>query len=398
MNNITKVISEKMCCGCGACVNICPTNCIEFTEGKYVNYPTINQNKCVNCSMCLKVCPGEINIQRLINGKRINLESNLRDIKVSYSTDEALREKSASGGVITQLIKSMLDDKSIDSVVAVVQNNKDILLNKIKIITSVNELNSTQGSRYSPASNCIILKDLIENESYKKTAFIGKPCDIEALSAFQKINKRLKNKIVIKISIMCHHTPTRKGVITLLENKKIDINKIDKINFRGNGWPGYFSVEENRKEIYSTTYFDAWNNFLSQDHNERCNYCDNPFPLEADIIVGDPWGEEFKSDNKGQSLVLIRSKEAEEIINELEDKNFIISSKVLYSDVERYQKNLLIRYNEFRLMSTLYKKVHGYKVKLGDYIKVIQENPINILRYYKRLSKYKRNYNDWEYK
>ena len=398
MNNITKIINEKMCCGCGACVSICPTNCIQFTEGRYVNYPTVHKEKCIDCGLCLKTCPGEINIKRLVSGKKVDLKSKIQDIKVSYSKDEELRNRSASGGIITQLIKGMFEDEKIDAAVTVTQNDKHILLNKVEIITSIEELEKTQGSRYSPASNCIVLKELIRNDKYKKVAFIGKPCDIEALNAFANLNKKLMNKIVLKISIMCHHTPTRKGLINLLDNKKIDINNINKISFRGNGWPGNFKVENNNGEVYSTTYFDAWNNYLSQDHNERCNYCDNPFPLEADIVVGDPWGDEFKDDKHGQSLILIRSKFAAAIINELEQKNKIVSSSVSYVDVERYQKNLLYRYNEFNLMSLLYKKVHAYEIKYNDYINVIRENPKNILRYYKRLPKYKKQFKDWQYK
>ncbi|ETJ19331.1 Coenzyme F420 hydrogenase/dehydrogenase beta subunit protein [human gut metagenome] len=398
MNNITKIIKEKMCCGCGACFSICPTNCIKFIDGKYVNYPKIYEEKCINCGLCLKLCPGEINLKRLIEGKKVDLKSNIKEIKVAYSTDEELRNKSASGGIITQLIKNMFDDKKIDVAVTVAQNEKNVLLNKVEIITNIEELEKTQGSRYSPSSNCIVLKELIKNDKYKKIAFIGKPCDIEALSAFESLNKKLMNKIVLKISIMCHHTPTRKGLINLLESNKIDINNINKISFRGDGWPGKFKVEDNKGEVYSTTYFDAWNNYLSQDHNERCNYCDNPFPLEADIVVGDPWGDEFKNDKHGQSLILIRSKAAHSIINELESKDKIASSLASYQDVERYQKNLLFRYNEFNLMALLYKKVHRYEIKYRDYINVIKENPKNILRYYKRLPKYKKQFKDWQYK
>lgn len=398
MNNITQIIQKKMCCGCGACVSICPTNCIDFIEGEYVNFPIVNKNKCTNCGLCMKVCSGEINSNRLIEGKKLDLKSNLKEIKVTYSKDNELRKASASGGIITQLLKSMFEDNTIDAAIVVTQNNENILMNKVDIITNSQDLIRSQGSRYSPASNCIVLKDIIKNDKFQKIAFVGKPCDIESISAFESINKKLKNKIVIKISIMCHHTPTRKGLINLLDSKKIDTKDIKNINFRGNGWPGSFKVEKKDGSIYSTTYFDAWNNYLSQDHNERCNYCDNPFPLESDIIVGDPWGDEYKDDKYGQSLILVRSEIGVNVINELEANDKIVSSLVSYKDVERYQRNLLIRYNEFRLMSMLYKKVHGYKIKYNDYISVIKENPKHILKYYKRLSKYKKQYDEWQYK
>lgn len=52
-------ISNKYnCCGCGACVNICPKQCISFkedTEGFL--YPNVNVEDCINCNLCNKVCP-----------------------------------------------------------------------------------------------------------------------------------------------------------------------------------------------------------------------------------------------------------------------------------------------------------------------------------------------------
>jgi coenzyme F420 hydrogenase subunit beta len=346
----------------------------------------------------MKVCPGEINSRRLIYGKKLDLKSDIKSIKVTYSKDAKLRRASASGGLITELLKNMFENNKIDAAVVVTQNCENILMNKVEVMTNSDELRKTQGSRYSPSSNCIVLKEIINNDDYKRVVFIGKPCDIEALNAFETINKNLKSKILLKISIMCHHTPTRKGLISLLENKKINSKHIKSISFRGEGWPGNFKVEKSDGSIYSTTYFDAWNNYLSQDYNERCNYCDNPFPLEADIIVGDPWGDEYKKETNGQSLVIVRSQTALNIIQWLENKKKISSSLVQYEDVERYQKNLLMRYNGFNLTSILYKKVHGYKVEFGDYVNLVKENPKNILRYYKRLGKYKKQYNEWQYK
>ena len=46
------------CCGCLACLNVCPNNAIEITyseKGFYI--PKINKEKCINCGKCLKACP-----------------------------------------------------------------------------------------------------------------------------------------------------------------------------------------------------------------------------------------------------------------------------------------------------------------------------------------------------
>ena len=49
---------KEECCGCTACVAICPKqaiNMIEDSEGFY--YPSIDKKLCVCCYQCIKVCP-----------------------------------------------------------------------------------------------------------------------------------------------------------------------------------------------------------------------------------------------------------------------------------------------------------------------------------------------------
>ena len=49
---------KEECCGCTACVAICPKGAISMAEDEEgFEYPIISENKCVKCYMCLKVCP-----------------------------------------------------------------------------------------------------------------------------------------------------------------------------------------------------------------------------------------------------------------------------------------------------------------------------------------------------
>ena len=99
MIDITK---KEECCGCYACVNICPKQCISMSidnEGFW--YPKVDKEKCIDCNLCEKVCPviSEIKIDKfdiLTYGcKNKNLDT---------------RIKSSSGGVFFLLAKNVIDN------------------------------------------------------------------------------------------------------------------------------------------------------------------------------------------------------------------------------------------------------------------------------------------------
>ena len=49
-------INKEDCCGCSACLNICPKHAIymKHDEKGYL-YPEIRKDSCVNCGLCEKV-------------------------------------------------------------------------------------------------------------------------------------------------------------------------------------------------------------------------------------------------------------------------------------------------------------------------------------------------------
>ena len=48
---------KEQCCGCSACVAVCPKSAItmvEDTEG--FDYPQVDEKICVRCHRCLEIC------------------------------------------------------------------------------------------------------------------------------------------------------------------------------------------------------------------------------------------------------------------------------------------------------------------------------------------------------
>lgn len=78
------ISDKKNCCGCVACAQKCPKNCISMAEDKEgFLYPSVNEDICIDCGICETVCP-------ILNRCENPGEP---DAYAAYAKDNVLREK-----------------------------------------------------------------------------------------------------------------------------------------------------------------------------------------------------------------------------------------------------------------------------------------------------------------
>ncbi len=326
------IIDKEDCCGCSACANACPTNCIAMIEdNEGFLYPKANEADCVSCGKCEKVCP-------IIQSK----ENNKDEKKIYYEKpkavggwikDDEIRQDSSSGGAFTAFAKYILENGGVVYGAALCD---DLVVRHIGI-ENINELARLRGSKYVQSCTGAAYKHIkLELESGRKVLFSGTPCQTSGLLTYLS-GKNYDNLFLI--DFICHGVPSPKVFslyIDYLQKKYKD--KITNFRFRlkDKNWNpiglqlGTRIDFANKKSVRNYPAFkDSYMNGFLDDAYLRpsCYKCHAKLlPHKySDITIADFWGvnkcypELF--DGKGTSLVLINNEHGDALLN-LVDTDF----------------------------------------------------------------------------
>lgn len=365
-----------LCSSCGICKNICPKNCIsiERIAGKY--QPVVDTTKCVKCGICVKCCPGmgmnyeesEFSQLQAIYGKCLEMYN-------AWSRNETLRHVAASGGVVTTLVKTLLEEQVYDVAFCVDSYSYDKQLytkpiSKDDLLKDWNQSNIPK-SRYLPVSHENAV-EYIKTNVDKRIILIGTSCAIRGLRKVVS-HLHLKQERFLMIGLFCDKV-FNYNVNQYYSDRFADGKKIQALHFKNKesgGWPG------NMKLFFqdgSSSYLDKNERAKVKDYfmPERCLYCVDKLNIEADISLGDNYTGK-NSSVLGSNSVVIRTEQG------LKAWNTVKSKMEFYSiDIESIRK---AQYLDGRLNNLYYgdlkerqiSKKYGIKVQLNKGIKLVDD-------------------------
>lgn len=341
---IAAVVKKKVCCGCGACLVICPESCVELVYGERYNYPRIDGEQCLQCGKCLEVCPSAFLLEGTEPGFSDEPAKASYDCRLVYSRDDAIRLDSSSGGFITGLILHLMGKGLVDGGIVAKSVAENPLVAHSFIATDRESLLSARASKYAPVSGCAVLADVLERPG--RYVFVGTPCMVQALSKLQKLLPELGERIVLSVALVCSGMASRLSTKTYIEGQGgVDMADVRRICYRGDGWPGRFRVfGENDKLLMDRPYLTgAFSHVAPYDHYLRCWNCMDHWGRFADIAVSDPWTEEMvKTERKGKSAIMVRTERGREAVSSAVDSGDMIAESITVEDMLGYNKDLVI--------------------------------------------------------
>lgn len=333
---------QEDCCGCEACVQICPANCISFTadkEGFY--YPSADNKLCIHCNLCEKVCP-------VLNQAANSLP---KTVYATQHPNKEVRKISSSGGIFTLIASIIIKEGGV-----VFGARFDKNWNVIHDFTETIEgLQAFQGSKYvqSRIGNSYQLAEQYLKKG-RKVMFTGTSCQIAGLKKF--LRKEYNN--LLAVDIICHGVPSplvwQKFLTDCLNHHKTTRKSLMTFTFRDkqSGWKKYQSTYTIQKEVGLDNHVTSHS--LKYEENSYMqaflnNYTLRPICYQcpakngkscSDITIGDFWGinqiAPELDDDKGCSLLIIHHKSTEDWIQ----NNLSLSNSFSLDDVVPYNPSL----------------------------------------------------------
>lgn len=317
-----ELCGKERCTGCGACVERCVNNCIDYVYDEYgTKYAKIDHEKCTNCELCRHVCHVESKMEFVFPMK----------VYAAWSSDTERYSQAASGGVATEIYRYALK-YSLFVMGTCFEREKGVFYREIQTESDIQWARDSKYV-YSDMSSCFgkYEEQLL---SRRKCIFIGLPCQTAALKTYLE-GKRIKlDGNLICIDLICHGVPNWQFLnehLKFIESRKKTV--VRKVTFRNPNSDFLMKCYDGKDHLIyrrgmheDDTYYRAFSvNLDFRDSCYRCRYARNE--RISDLTIGDYSGLGRLWDYSGNtcpvSVIMVNSGIGQKLVCSMKADRFL---------------------------------------------------------------------------
>ena len=389
-------VNCDLCINCGICKFVCPDNAIVMKRNKYGELnPYIEKSKCLVCGICTFFCPNTKEklqqeaqkVSSIASPHTYGLQN--ASYYLAWMRNKENRQKSCSGGAVTQLAAHLLNIGQIDGLIHVERQwgHRGDFHYRARLSCTLEDICGNTSSAYQPIDFSEILPHLSDNRTYM---VCGTPCVIRGLKSLFRDHKNFSGIKIITCALVCSHN-TNSHIIDYLteinnvcdeEKWQINIRHKDNSIIDANNYLNHIYTQNKVllcKNRFESGWTEIWRSYYFSMN--ACLYCSDFWGYEADISVKDAWGK-WAEDPLGKSIVIIRNKELDFYFRnsglEVEPLSYEVMEKhqkptAVFKQTEAFNKNFkslfcrrnrkngLLRYKIISKVSKFLYRNTGYK-------------------------------------
>lgn len=390
MKSLNDIVKSNLCLGCGLCnLNFGDSDDkikLEYSNLKGHFIPQDINSDSTNAKLGYDLCPGKgYKIKSLATEYEMGDTYNedigyYRELKVVSLNNKEILEKSSSSGIMTLLVKYMLDTKLVDKAIVTKFEYKKDGPKAISFSTNnFDEIIESQGSKYCPVDLSQLIEDLKNVHGKYSYVFVGLPCQIASLKYIQ--NNIMDLGIKYFIGSFCGGYKSYNNLNQLIKLNNFQPGNVDFFRFRGGGQPGSLLIQSENKEakipypeyVQRTGYLKL----------KRCHLCVDATAELADFACGDAWLPEYQNRENPTSIVITRTNQASAVLNKMFEENLInwenISPEnVIKSQLGNIKSKKYRQKSRMRLYGLLGKKLPSIEEGFKDEEKYVLGLELNI--------------------
>jgi coenzyme F420 hydrogenase subunit beta len=321
-----RIINSGFCTLCGACEAACPTSALHI-KGEKVNRLYDCSKDMDICPICYEMCPhSEALLLRslgFVADAPIKNEAlgYYRKIMLAQAVDQALREQSHGGAVVTALLKYGIETKFFDSAIVSEAEPDNPAKPKPAVALVPDDILSAVGSKFFPSSVAKAYGSAVYGHGKTDIAFVGVPCHVLALRKMEAWQHKIIDNLKITIGLFCFGTFSLSSLLKYIEKEyKIKPSEIKGMHLSSN-----FEVQTENGTVQIPLAE------VEKHIMPSCRTCTDFTSELADISVGSAYPLQ------DWSTVIIRTKAGEDFVYKAVE-NGIINTWVIEQEPKVFER------------------------------------------------------------